>query len=102
MFTTVDQRHIVQKIEQALREIIEWCDRWGQKLNSDKAKAQYFTNRYTFPDAIKIGQEEIAYIRIYRFLGMYIDSPRLRWTEHIRKLAKVYKSCCNNEIIKCS
>ena len=48
VYTAVDQRHVVQEMQQALREIIEWSDRWGQKLNFDKTKAQYFTNRHTF------------------------------------------------------
>ena len=87
-YSAVDQGLVVHKLEQSMQQLIEWCKQWGQRINFDKTKAQYFTNRSEIPQVIKIYQFEIPYERHHKFLGMYLDSPKLTWKEHVSQLRR--------------
>ena len=81
---------MIYKLQQAMNEIINWCDRWGHVINFDKTKAQYFTTKYVYPNQIEVNQMAIPYERHHKFLGMYLDSPRLSWSEHANQLISKY------------
>ena len=89
MFCSAEnQESVVQRLQQAMKSLIQWCKSWGQKISFDKTKAQYFTNRREYPSVIRVYQFEIPYVVHHKYLGLHFDSPRLTWKEHIAQLRR--------------
>lgn len=89
-----DVQLVVNKVQEALSAVNDWANTWGQKLNINKTKAMYFTNKRTYPNTIKLNGNEIEYIAKHKFLGLIFDSPRLTWKDQINNL----KSKCTPAI----
>ena len=57
---------------------------WRIKINTDKTHVQYFTRkRITFPPMLNFGAIRLNYEKVYRYVGLYFDSPYLTWCDHI-------------------
>ena len=52
-------------------------------------------NRYIIPLIVKVYQFEVPYERHHEFLGMWLDSSKLAWKEHVSQL----KRKCGKHIV---
>ena len=51
----------------------EWCQRWWMSINADKTKAMHVRNhqRPRSADKLFCGENEIAFVEVYKYLGMF-------------------------------
>lgn len=90
-----DALQLVQLLQKGVDSLASFCQNTGFKMNADKTKAMYFTNRKVKLGKMKIGNSKIKYVNEYKYLGLIFDSPRLNWTKHIEYLKTKVLKCMN-------
>ena len=75
-------------IENALRKLEEWTDRWQLAINPLKSKAMCFTKQKVLENlpSLLIGDSAIEWVRSFYYLGVTLDAPNLTWREHTTEL----------------
>ena len=73
-------------MQQYLVLLEDWARKWGMKINPQKCNLQYFTKKRVSAPIIRICNEIINYKKTQRLLGLVLDSPRLKWVDHIKYL----------------
>ena len=83
--TTADNLpEAINNINQAITELERWATGWNLHFNPSKTKAMCFTKRRNLQlPTLKILNEEIQYVKTFKYLGMTLDAPTLTWKEHI-------------------
>ena len=83
------------QIQKSLQLLSDWTGDSGMVVNTDKTCFQYFTNqRVRSPPSLSYRGIALRYVRSHKFLGMYFDSPRLTFKDHINFLV----SDCNRRM----
>ena len=97
LFTSANSmQQAILKMQRALNGFKVWADKWGLKINADKTSYQYFTRqRITQQVYLKYGTEDLNYSRVYKYLGLWFDSPYLTWRDHISNLTDSCKKRLN-------
>ena len=74
----------IAKIQTALNKFSQWLSRWGLVVNPTKSKAMFFTRKKItrLPDLF-LNNVKIPLVTKHKFLGLYLDGPRLLWDKHI-------------------
>jgi hypothetical protein len=79
---------IVSNLQTALNILQDYLVKWKIKVNSEKSKAIYFTRKrkieYKPQTNLKIGLNEIQWVRIIKYLGLFLDD-KLTFKHHIGK-----------------
>ena len=78
---------IQSKFQNQINVFYAWTKDWGLNVNINKTKAMMFTNKRTPYPPLSLNGSPIEYVRSHRYLGMFLDSPKLTWKDHIQKLA---------------
>ena len=83
---------ITTQLQAYVNSLHSWFKQWGFKLNEQKTKGLIFSLRPFNPPTITIGNSPIQFVTEYKYLGLLLDAPRLRWSPHIKYIsAKVLK-----------
>ena len=56
---------------------------WGMVINANKTYMQYYTRRRIKYPVLRINNEIIKYKKCHKLLGIFYDSPHLKWKNHI-------------------
>ena len=75
-----------KEIQKYIKELINWSEKWGLVINPDKTKLQYFSLKREKSPIIRIKNEIIEYKSNHKLLGLILDSPRLKFNEHVKYL----------------
>ena len=86
---------LINKIQQSIDIIHNWCDQNGFKISINKTTGVLFTNKNKIPKInIKIGNENIKMDNSAKFLGVIFDR-KLSWKLHIDYILKKCKKRLN-------
>src|SRR6218665_507431 len=86
---------LINKIQQSIDIIHNWCDQNGFKISINKTTGVLFTNKNKIPKInIKIGNENIKMDNNAKFLGVIFDR-KLSWKLHIDYILKKCKKRLN-------
>ena len=66
-----------------------WFSQWGFTLNESKTRGLVFSLRQPATPSITVGNSLIPFVREYKYLGMILDAPKLRWTPHIAHIQTI-------------
>ena len=77
---------VKRKIQRYIDIFYGWTRTWGLKINMDKSVTQYFTKQNVAYPIVRINNKVLNYKKTHTVLGMVIDSPRLTWVDHLKKL----------------
>ena len=71
--------------QDAIRKIEEWAATWNLQFNPNKCKAMYFTKKRIEDQLpiLRVRNEEVEWVKTFKYLGLTFDSPTLTWKEHI-------------------
>ena len=94
LFTHKSKRKIKQLIQKAFDNIVEFCKKWGFKINRSKTCYSVFTtaglrNNYQrkYSIKLKIENQEIPLESTPTFLGIKLD-PKLKYNFHFNEIVK--------------
>ena len=79
---------VKEKIQLAINSFHKWTKMWGLKINYSKTKAQLYTNIRIHPPSLQITGTPLEYVETQKFLGVDLDAPKLKWTQHIKNLKR--------------
>jgi ribonuclease HI len=87
--TGKDVGTLVNLMQQALDEVIEWGELNGLIFNPDKTSAVLFTRstKKELPKPLHIKRNDIAYCDSFKYLGVTF-TKRLAWSEHVKSRVK--------------
>jgi ribonuclease HI len=87
---------LTKDIQLSLDNIVNWCDKWGFKISTEKSCGVIFTNKVKSKNSIKlkIKGKELKMEPKVKFLGMIFDA-RLTWSDHIKYVVDKCKSALN-------
>ena len=74
------------RLQNQLDEFDNWASQWGLSLNINKTKCMYFTHKKVNPPSLLCKGHPIEVVYQFRYLGVTLDAPRLRWGAHIEAL----------------
>ena len=64
-------------------DLLDWCERLGFKINTDKTVVVLFTHRIDKIEKIlKINDKPLRVVKTVKFLGLIVDT-KLTWNAHI-------------------
>ena len=66
-----------------LEELNIWRKTWGMNINIGKTYMQYFTRRRIKCPISKLNKQTIKCKKVHKLLGLYYDSPLLKWKPHV-------------------
>ena len=67
-----------------MENILNWTLTWGLKINNSKTKPMVFTNkRVRDVSYITLLDRPIEHVKSYKYLGMILVAPNLKWTDHV-------------------
>ena len=73
-------------IQNYLKKLLKWSEYWGLEINPGKTKLQHFTLKRQKSPIIRLNNHVIEYKKTQKLLGIIFDSPKLKFTEHIKYL----------------
>ena len=73
----------VQRVQQDITNITEWCQINELTINCKKTKAQFFKEQHT----IKLQEQEVGYSDTFKYLGVEIDDL-LSMKSHVNRVNK--------------
>ena len=92
--TDKDVSVCIARLNEAIKNIQQWSDKWLLPISAEKTNFTLFTRRRIKPSEIPelvIDGKVIAHNANVRFLGVILD-PKLTWSAHIDQLvATCYK-----------
>ena len=74
------------RMQSQLDMFYAWTKQWGLTLNLAKTKCMLFTSRQAATIPLSLDGCVLAFVGQYRYLGVVLDAPRLRWEPHINSL----------------
>ena len=78
-----DLKLVKRKMQNYIQKLEKWMQMWGMVINASKTYMQYFTRRRIQYPLLKINNEIIKYKKYHKLLGIFYDSPLLRWKKHV-------------------
>ena len=81
-----DFNKTIEQLQQAVDAFTKWCKMWGQEINIKKTKYMCITNKKGKEGIIRIAGNQIEKVQVYKYLGVYLDAPRLNFNYHIEQL----------------
>lgn len=84
--TSKDIHYIENEMNNDLKELSEWSNKWLITFNPDKTEAMLFSNRLTesYPE-IKFENRLVKYVDTHKHLGLSLSS-NAKWNDHIDNL----------------
>ena len=81
-----DPSSMVDLMQSALKEAVNWGTQNGLHLNPVKTVAMFFhrKNKWTMPKKLEMSGTPLEYSSTTKYLGVHLDT-RLNWTFHIEK-----------------
>lgn len=80
--------HIEHHLQEDLRVIEIWCNKWGFQINVEKTNAIMITNKVSPPSChLTINNKSIGFTKTVKFLGIWFDN-KLSWKQHIQHLCE--------------
>ena len=76
----------MERMQDAIERLEEWCREAKLYLQPIKTKAMCFTKKLDNSPRLFLNNEEIEVVKSYKYLGMVLDSPNLTWNAHINML----------------
>ena len=75
----------VRLIQEGIRKLEDWVTRWKLHFNPSKCKAMCFTKKKIQDQlpVLRVQNEEIEWVKTFKYLGLLFDAPTLTWKEHI-------------------
>ncbi|KAF2356705.1 Ribonuclease H domain [Trinorchestia longiramus] len=73
-------------LQQQLTALNNWSKQWGLKINFNKTKCMLFTNKRINPLPITVGGQQLEFTKQFKYLGVMLDSPQLRWHHQVENL----------------
>ena len=83
MIYAIDKRmpEATRRIQGALNEFEKWTKKWGQIICKDKTKHMCFSPKKVI-ERVHIQNKEIELVKEYKYLGLYLDAPKLKFDVH--------------------
>ncbi|KAF2353383.1 Reverse transcriptase domain [Trinorchestia longiramus] len=72
--------------QQQLTALHNWSKQWGLKINFNTIKCMLFTNKRIKPLPIRVGGQQLEFTKQFKYLGVMLDSPQLRWHHQVEYL----------------
>ena len=73
-----NMQDLTRNLNQAITELEQWANKWNLNFNPTKTKAMCFTKRRNLHlPRLKILNEEIEYVKKFKYLGMTLGAPTL-------------------------
>ena len=72
-------------IQNQLNELSTWTDRWGMSINANKTKGMIFHSGPGVSPLLNLLGSHVHFVDVYKYLGMWLDSPKLTWKPHIHR-----------------
>ena len=87
-----DPSSMVDLMQSALKEAVNWGTQNGLHLNPVKTVAMFFhrKNKWTMPKKLEMSGTPLEYSSTTKYLGVHLDT-RLNWTFHIEKKSQMSK-----------
>ncbi|KAF2343914.1 Reverse transcriptase domain [Trinorchestia longiramus] len=73
-------------LQEQLAALHNWSKQWGLKINFNKTKSILFTNKRINPLPITVGGQQLEFTKQFKYLGVMLDSPQLRWHHQVEYL----------------
>jgi hypothetical protein len=71
--------YIVRKLQRGLDTLVDWCERWNNKINEDKTRAIYFSHQRAPPESLlTLNGRNIPFVNSVQYLGVIFDK-RITW-----------------------
>lgn len=83
-----DPKIVQKRLQNYLNKFSLWTDSWGLTINPQKSVLQHFTNKRMQCPVVKLKGQVITYKKDQKLLGLYFDSPQLRFGNHIVELKR--------------
>jgi hypothetical protein len=74
------------RMQSQLDTFYAWTKQWGLTLNLAKTKCMLFTNKQANTIPLSLDGCILEFVEQYRYLGVVLDVPWLRWEPHINAL----------------
>ena len=71
-------------MQDAIDRFVEYISSVGLKISAEKTKAMCFTLKKRRQVILTLDDEEIEVVNDFKYLGMYLDAPRLTWNKHVQ------------------
>ncbi|KAF2356012.1 Reverse transcriptase domain [Trinorchestia longiramus] len=73
-------------LQQQFTALHNWSKQWGLKINFNKTKCMFFTNKRINPLPITVGGWQLEFTKQFKYLGVMLDFPQLRWHHQVEYL----------------
>jgi hypothetical protein len=71
--------YVLRKLQRGLNAVEAWCERWNTKINEDKTRAVYFSDRLRLAKAcLMLKGWDIPFLNNVTYLSVIFDR-RIRW-----------------------
>lgn len=84
--STPTMKEAEQRMNIQMREVEEWASKWGMRIQAAKTKGMVFSRINNLNPNISIKNAKIDFVNKYKYLGLILDAPQLRWEKHIENL----------------
>ena len=82
---TADTYEEAQRMMQdAIDRFVEYISSVGLKISAEKTKVMCFTLKKQRQVILTLEDQEIEVVKEFKYLGMYLDAPRLTWNKHVQ------------------
>ena len=71
-------------MQDAIDRFEEYISSVGLKISTEKTKAMCFTLKKQRQVILTLNNSVIEVVKEFKYLGMYLDAPRLTWSKHIQ------------------
>ncbi|KAF2344136.1 Reverse transcriptase domain [Trinorchestia longiramus] len=86
-FTAHEDLHVAtDKLKIQMDSLNKWSQQWGLKINCIKTKIMCFANKRVTPISIFLCRQLLTFDQRYKYLGVILDAPHLRWEPQINYL----------------
>ncbi|KAF2347802.1 Ribonuclease H domain [Trinorchestia longiramus] len=83
-FTAHKDLHVAtNKLQTQMDSLNKSSQEWGLKINCTKTKTMCFTNKRVTPLPIFLDRQPLTFEQKYKYLGVILDAPHLRWEPQI-------------------
>jgi hypothetical protein len=85
--------YVLRKIQRGLNSMATWCESWIIKINEEKTRTIYFTNRNRPPDSLlALNGRNTSFVNNVKYLGL-IFNKRMIWRLHVQMMeAKAFRT----------
>lgn len=86
IYTRVREQADQFRLSASLAKIVEWCDHWDMKINSEKSVLLRITNKKSErPFTYTVGLAPLKQVSSLKYLGLIFET-HMKWNDHIDKI----------------